>query len=68
MSEYTVAEAAEALGLTRNGVLKRIQRGEMAARRIGARILVIPASEVERWRKLGKQRPGPRPKRDVTSY
>ena len=60
MDEYTVTEAAAALGLTRNGVLKRIKRGDMAARRIGGRFLVIPAAEIERWKALGPQKPGPK--------
>ena len=60
MDEYTVTEAATALGLTRNGVLKRIKRGDMAARRIGGRFLVIPAAEIERWKSLGPKKPGPR--------
>lgn len=62
MNEMTIAEAAKALGMSEVGVRLRIRRGDMRARRMGARLWVIPAEEVERWRKLGKQRPGPKPR------
>jgi excisionase family DNA binding protein len=76
MDEYSVQQAADALGLTESAIRKRIQRGEMAARRVGARMLLISKGEVERWQKLGKQRPGPKPKqptaddlrRDMTEH
>lgn len=58
----TVVEAAEVLDITPDAVRKRIQRGEMRAERIGKRLLVIPADEVERWKDFGRQRPGPKPR------
>lgn len=60
----TVDEAAAALGMKADGVRKRIQKGQMQARRVGARLYLIPSEEVERWRELGRQRPGPKPKAD----
>ncbi len=59
-AEFTIAEAAQALGITEGAIRKRVRRGEMQARRVGRRVLVIPASEVERWRGVGKLRPGPK--------
>ena len=61
MDGVTIAEAARVLGMSENGIRRRIQRGDMVAERVGARLLVIPTHEVERWRKLGRQRPGPKP-------
>ena len=54
----TVQQAADELGLSRRGVQNRIDRGEMQATRVGARVWVIARAEVERWRALGRQRPG----------
>jgi excisionase family DNA binding protein len=62
MDEYTIAEAAQLLRMSVNGVRLRIRRGDMQARRIGARLLVIPASEVERWKQRGRLKPGPKPR------
>ncbi len=56
----SVQEAADALGISRRGVLSRIERGEMQAQRIGSRVWLISRSEIERWRGLGKLRPGPK--------
>ena len=56
----TVQQAAEALGLSRRGIQERIERGEMAAERMGARLWVIPVEEVERWKGKGKLKPGPK--------
>jgi len=58
--EMTVQEAAASLGVSVPGIQRRIQRGDMKARRVGARVYVIPRAEVERWRQLGKRRPGPK--------
>ena len=63
MDGMTIADTARALGMSMSGVRRRIQRGDMAAERVGARLLVIPTHEVERWRQLGKRRPGPQPQR-----
>ena len=61
MDGVTIAEAARVLGMSENGIRRRIQRGDMVAERVGARLLVIPTHEVERWRQLARQRPGPKP-------
>ncbi len=57
----TITEAAAELGLTPRAVQLRIQKGEMRAEKIGP-ILVIPKSEVERWRPVGKRKGGRPPK------
>ena len=57
----TVQQAAEALGMSVRGIRERIERGEMQAERLGARVWAIPREEVERWRQLGRQKPGPKP-------
>lgn len=55
MEDYlTVAQAAEALGVSVEVVRKRLQRGLMTGERIGARVWVIPRVEVDRWRTRGK--------------
>ena len=59
----SVQEAAAALGMSERAIRNRIERGDMKATRIGARIFVIPRTEVERWQQLGRQRPGPKPRR-----
>jgi excisionase family DNA binding protein len=52
--ELTLRQAAAALGITREAVQKRIQRGRMRARIVhgarGRRFLVIARAEVERWK------------------
>ncbi len=59
----TTTEAAAALGLTVRGVQDRIKAGILHAERVGARGWLIPQSEVERFRGMGKLKPGPKPKR-----
>jgi excisionase family DNA binding protein len=56
----TVSEAAQSLGVAEETIRKRIARGDMQARRVGARVLLIPNTEVERWRVIGKVKPGPK--------
>ena len=64
MEEFTtVAEAARELGIGRSALHSRIQRGEIHAIRVSPRLLLIPKSEVERWRGVGKLKPGPKPRR-----
>jgi excisionase family DNA binding protein len=58
----TVTEAANALGVAEETIRKRIQRGAMQARRVGERVLLIPSDEVDRWREIGRVKPGPKPK------
>lgn len=48
---YTVADFAEAVGISGQSVLNRIHAGTLAARREdGERVWLIPASELERYR------------------
>ena len=63
----TVAQAAEALGLTPDGVRDRIRRGYIRAVRINPRLLMIPREEVEKWRGKGKLKTGPKPKTDSSA-
>ena len=64
MEDYvTVNEAARELGIGRSALHSRIQRGEIHAIRASPRLLLIPRSEVERWRGKGKLKPGPKPRR-----
>ena len=61
----TVDEVATALSLSVAGVRRRIQRGDMRARRAGARLWLIPRSEVERWQVIGRLKPGPKPRQQA---
>jgi excisionase family DNA binding protein len=61
MRYLSVSEAAATLGLSVRGLRARAERGEMAAHRLGPRVWAIAEEEVERWRSLGRQRPGPKP-------
>ena len=63
MEYMTVREAAEALGMSMRGINERIERGDMRAERLGARVWAIPREEVERWRAIGRQKPGPKPRK-----
>ena len=64
MKDYlTVIEAAAALGMSERALRNRIERGDMQAERAGARLLLIPRAEVERWQQIGRLKPGPKPKR-----
>ncbi|MGD9891654.1 MAG: helix-turn-helix domain-containing protein [Dehalococcoidia bacterium] len=60
----TVTEAAAVLGVTAAAVAKRLQRGEMRGVKVNPRLWLIPAEEVDRWRTIGKLKPGPKPRRD----
>jgi excisionase family DNA binding protein len=61
VAEYmTVSEAARALGVTDRAIHKRITSGHMRAERYGERAVLIPVEEVERWRELGRMKPGPK--------
>ena len=66
MEYMTVSEAARELGMSPHGIRDRIERGEMRAERAGVRVWLIPRAAVERWRQLGRQRTGPKPKRQRT--
>ena len=54
----TVTEAARELNLSGRAVLHRIQRGELRAERISARLYLIPRAEVDRHKVIGRLRPG----------
>ncbi len=62
----SVTEAAKELGLTRRGVLLRIEKGEMEAERVGPKFYLIPRAEVERWKGIGKSKGG-RPRKSEQS-
>lgn len=55
-----VADAARELNISPAGVWKAIERGQLAARKIG-RQYFIPRPELERFKALPR-RPGPKPK------
>ncbi len=59
----TVQEAANELGITVRGVQERLRRGAMRGERVTARLWLIPRIEIERWKLLGRQRPGRKPRR-----
>ena len=58
----TVSEAAQALGVSERAIHKRIAAGLMRAERFGALVWQIPTEEVDRWREIGRLRPGRKPK------
>ena len=60
----TVTETAQALGMSVRGVLNRLERGQMRGERVHARLWLIPREEVERWKALGRQRPGRKPQKE----
>jgi excisionase family DNA binding protein len=62
MDYLTVTQAAAALGLSVRGLRFRIAHGQMAAEQVSPRLYLIPRAEVERWKALGRQKPGPKPK------
>jgi excisionase family DNA binding protein len=57
-----LSEAAQELGLTRRALIARIARGEMAAERVHEKLWLVSRDEVERQRKLGRLKPGPKPR------
>ena len=56
----TVTEAAAELGLTVHAVAKRLRRGQMKGERVSPRLWLVPREEVERWKEIGRMKPGPR--------
>jgi excisionase family DNA binding protein len=60
MDYVTVAQAAAELGISPRGVRQRIERGELTAEQVNPRLLMIPKSEIERWRGVGRLKPGPK--------
>ena len=57
----SVTEAAAAMGISVTALYDRIRNGQVQAERIGRRVLLIPASEVDRLRGAGRMKPGPKP-------
>lgn len=58
----TVSEAAAILGISNRAVSKRLENGQMRGERVHPRLWLIPREEVERWRELGRMKPGPKPR------
>jgi excisionase family DNA binding protein len=58
-----LTEAARELGVTRRALLARIARGDMTALRVHEKLWLVSTEEVERWKSLGKLKPGPKPQR-----
>ena len=55
MDEFmTVAQTAAELGLTPVGVRARLEHGLMRGIKVHPRLWLIPKSEVERWRAIGR--------------
>ncbi len=59
----TISEAAALLCISEQSVRQRIRRDHLAARRVGARLWLIPRAEVERASRAGRLKPGPKAKR-----
>ena len=62
----TVTQAAEELGISRRAVLLRIKNGDMQAERVGPKAILIPRSEIARWKAIGKRKGG-RPRKETTA-
>ena len=60
-----VSTAAHELGLTRRALLARIARGEMEAERVHTNLWLVSREEVERQRRIGRRKPGPKPRPPV---
>ena len=61
----TVTQAAEAMGISVTALYDRIRAGKVQADRVGQRVLLIPESEVDRWRAVGRLKPGPKPRTEA---
>ena len=59
----TVTEAAREMGISERALHNRIKAGTVTAERFGARVWMIPATEVQRFRGAGRLRPGPKPRK-----
>jgi excisionase family DNA binding protein len=62
---FTVAETAQALGLSVRAIQDRIRKGEMAAEKITPRLYLVHRNEIERWKPVGKRKGG-RPRKQPT--
>lgn len=60
----TVEDAAKALGMTPGGIRKAIQQKRLTPRRFSPRVMLIPRSELERYRQehSGRGYPAGRPR------
>jgi excisionase family DNA binding protein len=56
----TVSEAAAILGISNRAVSKRLENGHMRGERVHPRLWLIPREEVDRWREIGRMKPGPK--------
>ena len=63
----TVTQAAAALGVDGSVVRRRLLSGAMKGEHLHGRLWLIPEAEVERWKRLPKPRPGPKPGRRRTA-
>jgi len=54
----TAAEAAAMLGLPGRTVRNRLQRGIMQGIAVNPRLWLVSRGEIERWREVGRLRPG----------
>jgi excisionase family DNA binding protein len=58
----TIPDAARELGLTPAAIRARLRTGAMRGERVRPKLWLIPRDEVERWRVLGRQKRGPKPR------
>jgi len=56
----TVTEAARELGLSATAVRYRLERGQLAGRRVHSRLWLIPREVVEQAKAAGRLTPGPK--------
>ena len=56
----TITDAARELGVNPSTLRYRLRRGHMTGEKIGPRAWLIPMTEVERWKQLGRMKRGPR--------
>jgi excisionase family DNA binding protein len=62
-THMTLADAARELGLDPSTLRYRLKRGDMRGEKVGPRTWLIPRDEIERWRHIGRQKPGRKPRR-----
>ena len=56
----TLQEVATELGLPVRTVQNRVRTGHMRGERIHPRLWMVPRAELERWRSVGRLKPGPK--------
>lgn len=62
MEYLTVGQAAMVLDVDMRTLRHRLEKGQMAGERVTNRLWMIPVAEVERWKAIGKMKPGPKPR------